>query len=225
LRSKRPGFPTLSSPAEYNRGIGLPIYGICDRETLRKGALSLSGAGFGLTYKWSADNSAEVAKGWIKRGKTIGELAKQISVDGAILEKTIGRYNEFCKTGTDTDFHRAREALQGLAAPPYYAVELWPRLVNTMGGPRRDFKARVLNTKGWDRSGDISIVGVGMLARPWRSAGLRARMQRRKFHGARPEETAARTPRVHRRCVSAARLGFAGQQCHPKPANRTKWSS
>jgi succinate dehydrogenase/fumarate reductase flavoprotein subunit len=133
---KRPGFPTL------------PIYGICDRETLRKGSLSPGGLGYGLTYKWSADNSAEVAKGWIKQGKTVGELAKQISMDEAILEKTIGRYNDSCKSGTDPDFHRARESLLGLATPPYYAIELWPWMVNTMGGPRRDFKARVLDTKG-----------------------------------------------------------------------------
>jgi succinate dehydrogenase/fumarate reductase flavoprotein subunit len=133
---KRPGFPTL------------PIYGICDKETLRKGSLSPGGLGYGLTYKWSADNSAEVAKGWIKQGKTIGELAKQISVEEAVLEKTIGRYNDSCKSGTDPDFHRARESLLGLATPPYYAIELWPWMVNTMGGPRRDFKARVLDKKG-----------------------------------------------------------------------------
>jgi succinate dehydrogenase/fumarate reductase flavoprotein subunit len=133
---KSPGFPTL------------PIYAVCDKETLRKGSLSVGGLGYGLTYKWSADNSAEVAKGWIKQGKTIGELAKQISVDEAVLEKTISRYNDFCKTGADTHFHRARETLQGLVTPPYYAIELWPWMVNTMGGPRRDFKARVLNTEG-----------------------------------------------------------------------------
>jgi predicted oxidoreductase len=69
-------------------------------------------------------------------------------MDEAVLEKTIGRYNDSCKSGTDPDFHRARESLLGLATPPYYAIELWPWMVNTMGGPRRDFKARVLDTKG-----------------------------------------------------------------------------
>ena len=133
---KRPGFPTM------------PIYGICDAETLRKGALTWSGAGYGVEHKWSADNSVEVAKGWIKQGKTVGELAKQISMDEAALEKTLGRYNDYCKTGLDPDFHRARETLQPLATAPYYAVEIWPRMVNTMGGPRRDAKARVINTKG-----------------------------------------------------------------------------
>ncbi len=133
---KSPGFPTL------------PIYGICDRDTLRKGSLAFFGSGYGLTYKWSADNSAEIAKGWIKEGRTVGELAQKIGMDPAVLEKSIARYNEHCKSGNDSDFHRSRDTLQGLLTPPYYAVELWPRIVNTMGGPRRDAKARVVDTDG-----------------------------------------------------------------------------
>jgi len=133
---RAPGFPTI------------PIYGICDHETLRKGAISLTGAGYGLTYKWSADNSAEIARGWIKQGRTIGELAGQIGLPAATLEKTLTRYNGFCDAGADNDFHRRKDTLQALAAPPYYAVELWPRIVNTMGGPRRDANARVLNKAG-----------------------------------------------------------------------------
>jgi len=133
---KAPGFPTI------------PFYGICDRETLRKGAISLTGAGYGLTYKWSPDNSAEIAKGWIKQGETVADLARQIAVDPATLEKTLARYNGFCTGGADADFHRRKETMQALATPPYYAVELWPRIVNTMGGPRRDAAARVLDTAG-----------------------------------------------------------------------------
>ena len=133
---KSPGYPTL------------PVYGICDKETLCKGALHWGASGTAFAYKWSADNSAEVAKGWIIQGKTPSELAKRLSMDEATLEKTVARYNEYCKSGTDPDFHRPRETLKPLATPPYYAVELWPWMVNTMGGPRRDGKARVLDTKG-----------------------------------------------------------------------------
>ncbi len=132
---KQPGFPTI------------PIYGICDHETFQKGPISLTGAGYGIGGKWSADNSAELAKGWIKRGDTIAELAAQISLDEAALEQTLTRYNDLCTAGADTDFHRSRETLKPLKAP-FYAVELWPRIVNTMGGPRRDAEARVLDTKG-----------------------------------------------------------------------------
>jgi len=135
VNPKAPGYPTL------------PIYGICDRETLSKGAL-VGVAGTSRAYKWSADNSAEIAKGWIVEGKTLAELAKKLSMDAATLEKTVTRYNEQCAKGADPDFHRTKETLQALGSPPYYAVELWPRMVNTMGGPRRDAAARVIATSG-----------------------------------------------------------------------------
>ena len=132
---KRPGYPTI------------PMFGICDRETLRKGALHVGGAGMNLAYKWSADNSAEVAKGWIREGANARELARRISIDEIELEKSIEKYNGYCASGLDPDFHRSKEALKALT-PPFYAVELWPRMVNTMGGPRRDAKARVLGENG-----------------------------------------------------------------------------
>jgi predicted oxidoreductase len=69
-------------------------------------------------------------------------------MDPGILQKTIEKYNEYCSLHDDPDFHRAKETLKPLAKPPYYAVELWPRMVNTMGGPRRDHKARVLSMNG-----------------------------------------------------------------------------
>ncbi|MBI4295809.1 MAG: FAD-dependent oxidoreductase [Chloroflexi bacterium] len=133
---KKPGYPTI------------PVYGICDRETLRKGPLGPRGSGLNRDYPWSLDNSAEIAKGWIKQGKTIRELARQISVDEAALENTIAKYNECCKTGVDADLHRAKETMEPLKEAPYYAIELWPRMVNTMGGPRRDGKAKVISTGG-----------------------------------------------------------------------------
>ncbi len=133
---RSPGYPTL------------PIFGLCDRDTLRKGALHAGASGTSVSYKWSADNSAEVAKGWIREGKTLADLAKRIGAEPAVLEKTVERYNEQCKAGNEPDFHRARETLKPLTTPPYYAVELMPWLVNTMGGPRRDEKARVISSRG-----------------------------------------------------------------------------
>ena len=38
-------------------------------------------------YKWSEDNSAEIAKGWIKKGDSVADLAKKISVDASALGK------------------------------------------------------------------------------------------------------------------------------------------
>ncbi|MBI4295806.1 MAG: FAD-dependent oxidoreductase [Chloroflexi bacterium] len=134
--SKKPGYPTI------------PLYSIFDRENICRGPLSAMASARNKVYQWSLDNSAEIAKGWIKQGKTIRELAKQISVDEATMENTVAKYNEHCKAGVDVDFHRARETMAPIKEPPYYAMELWPTMVNTMGGPRRDGKARIINTSG-----------------------------------------------------------------------------
>ncbi len=41
-------------------------------------------------YGWSADNSDEVAAGWIKRGADSGELAAATGLDAAMLQSTLG---------------------------------------------------------------------------------------------------------------------------------------
>jgi len=96
-------------------------------------------------YTWSEDNSAEIAKGWIIKAKSVAELARKISVDEAILANTLAPYNEYCKTGKDADFGRPKEHLMPVGGPPYYAIQIMPTLWCTQGGPRRDKEARVLD--------------------------------------------------------------------------------
>jgi len=129
----------------------VPFYAIFDEELRRFGPIHGLTAGYNHvigTYEWSLDNSAEVAKGWIIKAKKISELAKRISIDPSTLENTIARYNEFCKAGEDADFGRPKELLKAIEGPPYYAIQLWPSLINTQGGPRRDKEARVLDADG-----------------------------------------------------------------------------
>jgi len=131
---------------EYPR---VPFYAIFDERTRRVAPLYNGVSGFNRDlYKWSEDNSAEIARGWIAQARTIAELADQISVDRSNLEDTIAKYNEYCSAGQDPEFGRARENLTVIEGPPYYAIELWPSLLNTQGGPRRDKEARVLDPDG-----------------------------------------------------------------------------
>jgi len=125
----------------------LPAYAIFDDVTRRKGPLSgiVSGAN---DYKWSLDNSREIAKGWINQGRTIGELARRISIDEATLAKTVVRYNEYCKIGKDNEFDRSKETLEPIEVAPYYAIEIWPGMGTASGGPRRDQEARVVGNEG-----------------------------------------------------------------------------
>jgi predicted oxidoreductase len=101
-----------------------------------------------MDYEWSLDNSKEISRGWIKRGKTVSDLANQIGVDSQVLEETVTGYNAFCKAGKDGAFSRAPDTLTTIETAPYYAISLVPSLLNTMGGPRRDRLARVIGNNG-----------------------------------------------------------------------------
>jgi succinate dehydrogenase/fumarate reductase flavoprotein subunit len=149
---------------EYPR---IPCYAIFDEATRIRGPISPStGRGYNGTYlyKWSRDNAAEIRKGWIMKGDTIEELAAKLKMAPKVLEGTITRWNGDVKKGEDTQFHRPvnapkpdNPARKGLvtavwSAPlekgPFYALELYPTLLNTQGGPRRNAKAQVLDAFG-----------------------------------------------------------------------------
>ena len=146
---------------EYPR---IPFYVIFD-ETLRAaGPVSVSaGRGYaGRQYRWSADNRAEIEKGWIIKGNTLVELAGKIKIKPPeVLEETLAKWNEDVKAGRDTLFHRPiqnphrgdpayREQEMAvwsvpIEKPPFYAMELYPCLLNTQGGPRRNSRGQVLD--------------------------------------------------------------------------------
>jgi len=146
---------------EYPR---IPCYVIFDEIARKAGPITaLAGMGYaGRQHKWSADNSIEIQKGWILKDDTLAELAGKIkTMDKATLEKTVAKWNEDMAKGTDTLFHRqirsgdpSSPAYKELATalwsapidtPPFYAVELYPALLNTQGGPRRNTKAQMLD--------------------------------------------------------------------------------
>jgi len=95
--------------------------------------------------EWSEDNSAEIDKGWILKGESIGELAAKMDIDAPALEKTISSYNEYCRTGSDIEFGRRKETLFPVKTPPYYAAELALTCTNTQGGPKHNGKAQTLD--------------------------------------------------------------------------------
>ena len=92
-------------------------------------------------YAWSADNSAEVRRGWITRADSASELAA--ALDLAALTDTLESYGSAVRAGRDDLFGRAAPSLVALE-PPLYAIEIWPGLATASGGPRRDARARVL---------------------------------------------------------------------------------
>jgi succinate dehydrogenase/fumarate reductase flavoprotein subunit len=125
----------------------IPCYLIFDEATRQKAPVSRDWRPQ-KDYEWSLDNSVEIEKGWIKRGSTLADLAGRISMEGSVLERTIRSFNESCRTGVDPEFGRAAEMMGPIDRPPYYALELWPGIISTSGGPRHDKESRVLDHSG-----------------------------------------------------------------------------
>jgi succinate dehydrogenase/fumarate reductase flavoprotein subunit len=98
-------------------------------------------------YAWSADNSVEMAAGWIKRGADSAELAAATGLDPAILKDTLAGYAAAVSRRGDHEFGRAPATLVPLL-PPLYAIEMTPGVATASGGPRRDADARVLRPGG-----------------------------------------------------------------------------
>lgn len=99
-------------------------------------------------YRWSADNQVEIDRGWIAKGSTPAELARAIGVDAANLEATINRYNDACASGRDPDFGRKPQTLSPIREPPFYAYTWGPLVAFTLGGPRKNARAQVLDPFG-----------------------------------------------------------------------------
>ena len=98
-------------------------------------------------YDWSEDNSAELAKGWIKTANSISALASVVGLDPGGLWDTVRRWNRYCDAGQDPDFGRTL-MMAPIGAAPFYAVELSPSMLNTQGGPRRNEKAQIMRPDG-----------------------------------------------------------------------------
>lgn len=94
-------------------------------------------------YDWSQDNTAELARGWIKRAETINDLAASIGLNPDALLASVRRWNGICEIGKDTDFDRTK-MLTPMGKPPYYAIELSPSMLNTQGGPRRNERGQIV---------------------------------------------------------------------------------
>ncbi|MGA2198666.1 MAG: FAD-dependent oxidoreductase [Nitrososphaerales archaeon] len=149
----------------------IPSFIIFD-ETCRKAAAITSGSNGSLpTYidsrpKWSSDNSAEIARGWIQQGATIAALAGvvnsttyvgntpddgnfspanniKVSMDPTVLTNTVNNYNSFCAAKLDSQFGRPASSLVPIQTPPFYAMPLWPGGPSAFGGPIRNEKWQI----------------------------------------------------------------------------------
>jgi succinate dehydrogenase/fumarate reductase flavoprotein subunit len=126
-----------------------PCYVIFDEDTRMRGAVARTDRGkIGDLYQWSNDNSLEIRKGWIKAAENISDLAAQINIRPDHLQATVAKYNLQCVSGYDAEIGRLPNTLVPIGRSPYYALEMWPCLYNTQGGPKRNAMAQVLDVRG-----------------------------------------------------------------------------
>lgn len=128
----------------------VPSYWVFDRKRIEVGPLPRMDYGPMLhrLYRWSRDNQEEMEKGWIIEADNIKKLAAKLGMEPLVLKKTVEDYNICCERKEDPQFHRPRQNLVPLKAPPFFAIKLWPGSANTQGGPRRNYRAQVINVDG-----------------------------------------------------------------------------
>ncbi|HEX5118397.1 MAG TPA: FAD-binding protein [Pseudonocardiaceae bacterium] len=145
---------------QYDRIPGCVIF---DETTRLAGRVFNPSVGENRHFDWSQDNGAEVERGWITTAGSIRELADRLELPAAALERTHRRFREGVAAGRD-EFGRPAARLADVGTPPYYAVRVWPSLLNTQGGPRRDTEARVLDAVGEPIPG---LYSAGELGSVW----------------------------------------------------------
>lgn len=119
--------------------------------------------GLGFVKPYPMPMGEHLRNGYLKRGRTVAELADKIGVPVAALEETIRRYNEEAQLGRDPEFGRGSkaynryqgDALHGpnpcvapLSTGPFYAIKLVPGDLGSFMGLRTNENAQVMSTQG-----------------------------------------------------------------------------
>jgi succinate dehydrogenase/fumarate reductase flavoprotein subunit len=115
-------------------------------------------------YAWSPDDSAEIGRGWIIRGASPAELAGPMGVDPEILTTTLEQYNASARAGRDQAFGRSADTLTPMDLSQLYAIQTWPGIAGSTGGPRHDERARVLRPDGRPIAG---LYAAGAVSLAW----------------------------------------------------------
>jgi len=129
---------------------------ICDHATLRN-------YGMGCVAPFPMPIGRHLRTGYLKRGRTVAELAGQIGVDAKVLEKTITEFNEHARNGEDPAFGKGSKAynryqgdalntpnpcVRPIQTGPFYAIKLVIGDIGTFAGLAVDAHTRVLAADG-----------------------------------------------------------------------------
>jgi succinate dehydrogenase/fumarate reductase flavoprotein subunit len=126
---------------------------ICDHKTLRE-------YGMGCVAPFPLPIGRHLRTGYLKRGRTLAELARQIGVDAATLQATVDVFNKHARKGDDPAFGKGSKAynryqgdalnqpnpcVRPIETGPFYAIKLVIGDIGTFAGLAVDAQTRVLD--------------------------------------------------------------------------------
>lgn len=95
-------------------------------------------------YKnWSANCVQEIASGKLIEGASVADLAAKLSLDPTVLQATVDRFNADAAAGFDA-LGREAANMTAFGEGPYYALEVWPSILNSQGGPQRTASGEIV---------------------------------------------------------------------------------
>ncbi|GGI31437.1 MULTISPECIES: FAD-dependent oxidoreductase [Bradyrhizobium] len=132
------------------------FYFICDHDFVR-----LRGMGHLLPWPWTLSIGKYARLGYIKVARTIPELAKQLGLESAALQKTVEEHNAHASEGRDPLFNRGESAfnrtlgdsavgkknpnLGPIKTGPFVALPIVPATLGTATGLATDTCGQVLD--------------------------------------------------------------------------------
>jgi succinate dehydrogenase/fumarate reductase flavoprotein subunit len=141
-----------------------PSFVVLDEPTRQAGPMAADEFGENRHYSWSDDNSAEIERGWIHRANTIDELAHVLGLPSSELKRSVDEFNLCATTKSSDPLGRSSERMRPIETPPFYGVAVYPSLVNTQGGPRRNARSAIVRPDGSPIPG---LFGAGELGSIW----------------------------------------------------------
>ena len=118
---------------------------------------------FGMSKPFPVPVWPYVRSGYLKRGRTVEELATACGIDPSGLAATIADYNRHAVNGEDPAFgrgttpfnrgsgdaeHKPNPCVAPIAKAPFYAIKVLPGSFGTFAGLKTDAFARVLDGNG-----------------------------------------------------------------------------
>lgn len=129
---------------------------VCDQQCLSK-------YGLGVVKPAPMPIRGHLKNGYLKRGRTLAELAEVIGVDAGRLQQTVAEYNEGASHGEDRQFrrgttsfnryladphHRPNPCVAPIGKGPFYAIKVFMGDLGTFDGIRTAVNGQVLGNDG-----------------------------------------------------------------------------